>query len=148
MIKNNKGFTLIELIMVTIILGILAAVAIPRYTKTLYNAELRTEKTFVSMVWAGCESEAQHRLIESGTESWPFNPLSVLGRSRNVKINLTLGIPNEDDEWQLALPQNYTLLNDKPALMHQRRNDEVWYYSYDSTSFTLAEEPVEYTTSQ
>ena len=44
-LKNtSKGFTLIELVMVTIILGILAAVAIPRYQQTVDNAEASAEK--------------------------------------------------------------------------------------------------------
>ena len=37
--NNKKGFTLIELIIVTVILGILAAVAVPRYMGTVNRSE-------------------------------------------------------------------------------------------------------------
>ena len=37
---NRNGFTLIELIMVMIILGVFTAVAIPRYLDTIQNAEV------------------------------------------------------------------------------------------------------------
>ena len=44
MLKNTKkGFTLIELIMVMIILGIMAAVAIPRYLETIEKSEVAAE---------------------------------------------------------------------------------------------------------
>lgn len=143
MLKNNKGFTLIELIMVTIILGILAAVAIPRYASTLRMATIRTEKAFVDQLWTGCEIVASERLIEFGIEEWPYNPLTTVKRSRGIVLNLTLGVPDEDNEWQFSLDAV-----DDPAVFHQRANDEIYYYTYDSTNFELSETPVLYEPTQ
>ena len=76
--KNQKGFTLIELIMVTIILGILAAVAIPRYASTVDKAEAAAEDAVISSIEAGLETYAIEQLMDNGRRSWPTNPFDAL----------------------------------------------------------------------
>ena len=75
---NRKGFTLIELIMVTIILGILAAVAIPRYMTSVEKAEAAAEDAVISAIKAGLETYATEQLLDNGRRSWPTNPWDAL----------------------------------------------------------------------
>lgn len=51
--KNQKGFTLIELIMVIVLLGLLAVVAIPKYYDLTTDAKTSAEQGVVGAVRSG-----------------------------------------------------------------------------------------------
>ena len=127
-----KGYTMIELVIVILLIGIMSAVAIPRFERRIELEELRFEKRFAYQIWEELEQYAEEQLELTGMESWPVSPLSVLGRTRNVIITYELGIPDEDNEWQF----------DGTNLYHRRMNNEVWYFTYDPNIFHLSEHPI------
>ena len=127
----SKGFTLIELIIVILIIGIMSQMAIPRYEKRIELEELKAEKKFTYRIWEGLEDYAKYKKETIGVEKWPTHPLSVLGRTRNVIITYSLGIPDEDNEWQF----------DGTKLYHRRMNNEIWYFEYNPNTFHLSELP-------
>jgi len=47
---NRQGFTLVELLIVVLILGALAAIAIPRITASAYNAKANTCATNIDIM--------------------------------------------------------------------------------------------------
>ena len=127
----NKGYTLFEMIVVILLIGILSAVAIPRFEKRIELEEIKSEKQFTYRLWEELELYADIQEELTDTDSWPIHPLSVIGRTRGVIVTLELGIPDEDNEWQF----------DGTKLYHRRMNNEIWYFTYDSTNFYLSELP-------
>ena len=127
----SKGYTKIELVVVIILIGILSAVAVPRFEKRIELAEIKNEKDFTYTLWEELEVYAEEQKELTGIETWPEHPLSVLGRTRNVIVTYNLGVPDEDNEWQF----------DGTKLYHRRMNNEIWYFEYNPNTFFLSEHP-------
>ena len=121
--KNQKGFTLIELIMVTIILCILAAVAIPRYTSTVDKAEAAAEDAVISSIEAGLETYAIEQLMDNGRRSWPTNPFDALETKPAGYDADDSDDADTDGEW--------TFNTTTKKITHQRNDNSRVGWQYD-----------------
>ena len=128
--KNNKGFTLIELIMVTIILGILAAVAVPRYMGTVSQAEAAAEKAVIDALKAAVENYATQEFLEKGRYDYPSNPFEL------VDVD---GYCGSCDGGMVDGSWKYVSGGDFHTITHQRRDNSLWYWEYDTSDKSNAD---------
>ena len=72
-VKNEQGFTLIELILVVAILGILAVAVAPQVGNIMANSQTRSRQGTVGMVQSAVNTSFSNALANTGVGAWPAN---------------------------------------------------------------------------
>jgi prepilin-type N-terminal cleavage/methylation domain-containing protein len=132
--KSRNGFTLIELIIVMVILGIMAAVAVPRYLDSISNAEEAAEDAVISAIRSGLTQYASNSLYKEGRAIFPVNPFEVLSE-KPTGYTTDNNLANEDGEWTFV--NWYSEEEDGQRLRtgkitHQRADNSRWQWDYNA----------------
>ena len=69
--SNQKGFTLIELVIIIVVLGILAAVAIPRYQNITAEAKEAAARGALGAIRSGITIFYANQAVTTGIATWP-----------------------------------------------------------------------------
>ncbi len=70
---GRRGFTLIELLVLVLIIGILAAIALPQYQKTIWKSRASEVKIFAKNL---AEAQGMYRLL-NGTYAQDFSKMDI-----------------------------------------------------------------------
>ena len=130
--NNKNGFTLIELIIVMVILGIMAAVAVPKYLDSIANAEASAEDAVITAIRGGLKQAANNSLLVNGRAEWPTNPFSALSEDADGEVDLVGytkdgDLADTDGEWTFIDNEDGT-----GTITHQRADNSRYTWAYNS----------------
>ncbi len=91
--RSEAGFTLIEMLIVVLIVGILAAVAAPVYFGYTKDAKIAEGKALVGSVWTGLQAAAQLNcgVAQTVTAAYPKAGLSATGTTTPARWDVSTG---------------------------------------------------------
>jgi general secretion pathway protein G len=135
--RNTRGFTLVEILIVVIILGILVAIVIPQFTNASTDAKNSSVASTIQTIRSQIELfKIQHGDVPpqlAGIAAWQL----MLNKSSAAETAITNPVGTNCGPYLQAVPVNP--LNGKSAPTSAAPTDTTagWYYSATTTAYTI-----------
>lgn len=132
LLKNNKGFTLIELMIVVVVIAILAAIAYPSYTQykiRTNRAEVQTEMVRIAQSLQSFKTvnhSYNNAKLDNGLVSISFPNAGAV----NYAISLAVDVDNQG-YLLTATPNTSSTQKGNGALTINQTNQQCWFKNKD-----------------
>ena len=131
--RKNKGFTLVEILIVVVILGILAAIVIPQFTQASTDAKLSSLTSNLQSIRSQIELyKIQHndQLPGAGTAS--------LLEALTGKTDIDGAVGSDYGPYLQSIPvnpfNNLATISEGSALVSPGDNTTGWYFNNDTAT--------------
>jgi len=133
--KKNRGFTLVEILIVVIILGILAAIVIPQFTNASNDARNSSVQSTLQTIRSQMELFKLQHSDTPPTATAITNWQLMLTQSTTTETNVTNPAGTNFGPYMQTAPTNPT--NGKSAVGTAAATTVGWVYTQSGNQYTI-----------